>query len=251
MEDMEDLFVEGQAIIETMTATLDGSYRDRLTIAFSMSRLKVCSLRVRRSAPQVECYHAISHVMELPSNEKSPFFTVTFEEHIGEQVFDISLGFCDWGESRAMFQVEGCYDCGNEEFCTKQPAEVDLSNFSFYYDDMEEVVNSYVRLWAPVLADFAASFGEDTMYELTGYILDQVFDGWSDIPDELESTIRLFTFNERIERLIKDPDYCSKDECEDSVYERGLCLSHEDFCAITDCFDYKDEGAFCFTHTPM
>jgi hypothetical protein len=68
MEAMEDLFVEGQAIIETMTATLDGSYRDRLTITFSMSRLKVCSLRVRRSAPQVECYHAISHVMKLPSN---------------------------------------------------------------------------------------------------------------------------------------------------------------------------------------
>lgn len=246
--EMQELFGYGQGVTALMVEELNFSYEERLNFAFAMSRVTMCSVRIRKSTQPTTCYHVINHVLEFPSKNRVPFFTVTFEEVFGDDVFDVSLGFCKWESSLALYQAEGCFDCGDEEFCSQQTAEADRESFNFYHPQMEIVINSFARYWSPLLAELAGSFDVETMYESTGFILDQVYDSWSDISEELESTIRLFTFNERSGLLVKDPEYCSKDGCEDLAYERGLCTSHEDLCVISDCFDYKDEGRFCYSH---
>jgi hypothetical protein len=259
MEEPVELAHYAQGITLEMDALLDAPFDEKLLIALEISRIPICSIRVRRTTPTVENYHAVMkffefHPTKQPSRENPPtqlpFFTVTFAEQVQDEMFDVTLGFCPWTASFLSYQPEACYECEDEEFCSQQVAELDLEKFGFNFHSMETVFNVFTGKWTPVLADFAYSFGVENMYEVTPFVLDQVSDSWSEISKELIPNFESYEYDRSTGRIKKDSDLCLKEECDDYADSRGLCTYHEDSCRVPDCWNDRDEGAYCYSHAP-
>ena len=279
MESAEELFQFGQGLIVEMTSVLDGDYMERVERAVFMSNFEVCSIRVHSDEVRSETFHILSECFKyvefdrssnsapvVPSRsiqkfgnhqdslgdnlnlERFPFFTLTYAPTYNNQLFHVSLGFTSKDYS-IMTQPINCINCTGEEFCSQQPAEVDEEDWNGgkFSQEVIQIMELFTSKWSLILADFTKSFGIEFMYEEVPYILNQVYDSWDEIPEQLESSHTEFNVN-RNGLMSKDPDLCSKDECTDSSDRGGLCYSHEDICRIHDCFDSKDEGAYCNFH---
>ena len=249
MESPQELFMHGQRISTQLSIELDDSYLERVDMAYAISCISNCSLRVRKVSESDETFHVISRFYDSNQSKQLPYFSVTFERQLEGEQFDVSLGFVVQSHDFVSFQAEGCFECGDEEFCSQQPFEKSEDDFNFLAPILLETITRYCDLWSPIIADFASSYGVEYMYENVPYILDQVFDSWSDIPNELESTYTDFEFNSATNMLEKNPHLCSKDECSADADSFGLCYMHEDTCRMHDCFDYKSDGLFCYLHT--
>jgi hypothetical protein len=279
LETAEQLFEHAQGITMRMSQILDADYLEKVERAIWISEFRVCSIRVRKSDSDEATFHVISECLrtvkpEFASTElaydssvesgsiqsfgkpaeeiddddiveRHPFHVVTFEHLIGGSTFDISIGFIPL-EYDLMLQPKGCFECSSEEFCSHQIAEKDWEDFNFG-DDIGQIIEMFTSFWAPVLADFSNSFGVEFMYDEVPYILNQVYDSWDEIPGELEATYSDFHIDKNGD-IFKDPSLCSKNECTDSVYEGGLCYTHEDLCRVSDCFDYRINGPYCDDH---
>ena len=187
MDSPELLFNYGQMLMNDMTNALEDTHDDIRRIAKSISKISTCSLRVRDVSSHSNTFHVVSRFMNPVSRTSFPYFSTTFEEKLGKTKYDVSLGFLVHNENFVSFQAEGCFNCADEEYCSKQQDEKTEEDFSFIDGDVMEAITHFAGLWAPILADFAHSFGSEYMYDSVGFILDQVFDSWSELPDELQS----------------------------------------------------------------
>jgi hypothetical protein len=248
MDSPEELFTCGQYISGLLANELDDSYRERVDMAHAIACISNCSLRIRKTSVSDETFHVFNKFYGGKDSQLLPFFSITFEQNNNGEQFDVSLGFTVQNQFFVSYQSENCSNCGDQEFCTQQSNERPDEDFNYLEPELMDLIARFSELWAPVLADFTSSFGIEYMYENVGYILDQVFDSWSDIPNELESTYVDFEFNSATNSLVKKSDLCSKDECSSYVDSDGLCYLHEDFCRIHECFSYKDDGPYCYSH---
>jgi hypothetical protein len=248
MESPEELFNCGQYISDQLVNELDGTFLERVEMAHAISCISSCSLRIRKTSVSDETFHVINKFFGMKESQFLPFFSVTHEQEVDDEQLDVSIGFTVHNNYFVMYEIEGCFDCGDEEFCSKQPDEVQEENFEYLDPVLLSVIERFSELWSPVLADFANSFGIEYMYENVAFILDQVFDCWRDVPSELEKTYEDYHFDASTNSIRKNKDLCIKDECSDLSNSSGLCYSHEDYCRVRDCFSYKDSGAYCYSH---
>ena len=176
-----------QQIINLMSDELDDLIDGNSRIAHEIGSISVCSLRVRDVSSHSKTFHIVSR-FENPVNASSyPYFTITFEERMGNTKFDVGLGFVFHNKKFFGFRPVDCRDCADEEYCSKQSDESLEEEFEFLPNDVLQAMKRFTGLWSPVLADFALSFGTEYMYEEVPFILNQVFHSWTDLPEELSS----------------------------------------------------------------
>lgn len=248
MDSPEELFDFGQSLILEISNMLDGSFKENLEIAHSMSLVAVCSIRVRKTSGTSETFHVLSRSVGGKTKETLPYFTSTFEQLVNGETFDVSLGFVACSEDQITLQPEGCFNCNAEEFCTQQSHEAPAEEFDFPSPSVLSTVEFFSGEWLPILADFAQSFGFEYMYDEAPFILDQVYDSWSDVPKELAPTLDSYFFDLKTNEMKKNPELCLKEECEDDADRAGLCFMHENLCRESDCIFDKEEGAYCYMH---
>jgi len=176
-----------QQILNLMSDELDDQIDGNSRLAREISSISVCSLRVRDVSSHSKTFHAVSRFENPVNASPYPYFTITFEERLGNTKFDVGLGFVFQNKKFLGFRPVGCHGCADEEYCSKQKDELLEEDFQFLSNDVMQAMNRYTGLWSPVLADFALSFGTEYMYEEVPFILDQVFHTWTDLPEELSS----------------------------------------------------------------
>lgn len=176
-----------QQIINLMSDELDDLIDGNSRIAHEIGSISVCSLRVRDVSSHSKTFHIVSR-FENPVNSSSyPYFTITFEERMGNTKFDVGLGFVFHNKKFFGFRPVDCRDCADEEYCSKQVDESHEEEFQFLPNDVLQAMERFTGLWSPILGDFALSFGTEYMYEEVPFILSQVFHSWTDLPEELSS----------------------------------------------------------------
>ena len=176
-----------QQIINLMSDELDDLIDGNSRIAHEIGSISVCSLRVRDVSSHSKTFHIVSR-FENPFNASSyPYFTITFEERMGNTKFDVGLGFVFHNKKFFGFRPVDCRDCADEEYCSKQVDESHEEEFQFLPNDVLQAMERFTGLWSPILGDFALSFGTEYMYEEVPFILSQVFHSWTDLPEELSS----------------------------------------------------------------
>jgi len=185
MKSAGELFNFGQQIVNDMFSDLADFTDDENKIADKIGSISVCSLRVRDVSSHSKTFHVLTRFENPIQKASYPYFTLTFEEKMGNTKFDVGIGFVVHNQNFVSYQPVGCYDCADEEYCSKQKDELLEEEFQFLPGDVLQAMNTFTSLWSPVLADFAFSFGTEYMYEEVPFILDQVFDSWTDIHEEL------------------------------------------------------------------
>jgi len=247
MKDAWDLIPDAEVIVDQMESILDASeYIEKVKNAYLVSCISVCGIRIKETSPGSETFHIVSQY--FGETLRLPFFTVTFEAEDSEKHYVIALSFVAKGQIYVGFQADECSDCDDEEFCTQQIAEGPEENFSFIGEDVLRAIYFYTDQWSGHLAELASSIGLDGIRENLVLVLDQVYDTWDEIPENLESTYTLYEMNTQTGEIYKSPEYCMKDECDDSRDSGIHCYSHEDLCAVHDCFEYKEDGKYCYPH---
>lgn len=255
MQDPDELIAASQVISGQMESLLDGNYIGRVRNAYFASAISICSIRIRRSAPIVEQLHIVSRYVGTgkkidlgPDVPQMPFFTITFEEVYAEQTFDISLGFIVKDQPYVSLQPTECTGCIDEEFCSQQEAERSQEDFDYLDTEIMNAMNFYSGEWSNYLAEFVGQFGFDTLWLNNLLVINLVYDTWDEIPRNLEPGYEMYDYNPNSDAMVKNSNYCRKEECDSSADSGIHCWSHEDLCAVPDCFDYKDEGNYCWSH---
>ena len=255
MKNTWDLVSDAQMIADQMDSILHDDFIGRVKNAYFVSAISVCSIRWRKLGSDNEVFHVINRYLSWdgkgnpdPSTLSMPFFTVTFESEEFTDAYDISIGFVVKDRPHASLQAADCEGCSEEEFCTQQRAEVPAGNFNYIDQAVMNAIDFYSEQWTGYLSELANSIGLDGIKEDLIPVLDNVYDTWDEIPEQLESSYELYRMDPNSGEMIKDPDYCRKDECVSDADSGIHCWQHEDLCAVHDCFSWKDDGRFCFSH---
>lgn len=264
MNQPEELSYSAQNILIELSNALDDTYQERVAKAIAISRVQVCSIRIHPLNSDNETFHVVSECYGLINKNlastieqlgytiqyesiispvsvqkiidpadlsdkkmkyvKMPLFTSSYEVQASDQLFLVSLGF-SLPNSLIVKQPRGCFQCGEEEFCSKLENEVYEEGQGILWGVIPEIAELFTSFWSPVLADFAASFGVKYLYDSVPYLLDQLYDSWEELPGELEPT-----YMEHIlqydGKLVKNSDLCLNEECGEPADYGRFCFMH-------------------------